>query len=112
MHIFRIDQSVTKRNYFKMLTKGTYGNMRSRQAKLHHGRGLFCTRKPSKTGCENNINTHCQHSQVKLLREQMFTDEDMAETSLIISMDDKATLKPGTDMNGNSKAEDYNTIKL
>ena len=73
-------------------------NSRSRQAKFHHGLGLFCTRKPSKSGCENNENTHHQRAQISLLRDQMFTNPDIASSSIIISMDDKASLKPGTDV--------------
>ena len=73
-------------------------NVRSRQAQFHHGKGLFCSKKPSKTSCENNINTHHQRAQVKLLRKDMFTDPVKAKSSLAISMDDKATLKPGTDV--------------
>ena len=62
------------------------------------GKGIFCTRKPPKTGKQENETTHHQRCHVKLLKEDMFTSKDMAAKSLIKSMDDKATVKPGTDI--------------
>ncbi len=74
-------------------------NKRSRQAKKHHGRALFCTRKPPKSGCQENENTHHQRSHVKPLREEMFSvSDETASKSVLISMDDKAHLKPGSDI--------------
>lgn len=87
---------IKSRSTIQLLSKPR--NIRSRQAKYHHGRGLFCTKRPSKTGCENNVNTHHQRAQVKLLREEMFSDPEKGKSAFIISMDDKATLKPGTDV--------------
>jgi hypothetical protein len=73
-------------------------NSRSRQAKFHHGRGLFCTRKPPKNDKDENENTHHQRAQVRLLKQDMFLDKMIASHSLIISSDDKAYLRPGTDV--------------
>jgi hypothetical protein len=74
-------------------------NTRSKQAKFHGGHGLFCTRKPPKDDKEDNENTHHQRSQVKLLKEDLFSiSKDMSANYLIISMDDKAHLKPATDV--------------
>jgi hypothetical protein len=87
---------IKSRSTIQLLSKPRHKS--SREAKLHHGRGLFCTKKPSKSGCENNVNTHHQRAQVKLLREELFSNEESSKTALIISMDDKASLKPGTDI--------------
>ena len=74
-------------------------NKRSKQAKQHNGRALFCTQKPQKSGCQENENTHHQRCHVKLVREDMFTtSNENASKSLLISMDDKAHLKPGTNI--------------
>jgi hypothetical protein len=96
-HLASRDKSlIHSKSTIQLLSKPR--DKRSRQARYHHGSGLFCTRKPPKIGGDDNENTHYQRAQVKPIKEQMFTDKDNAKTSVIISMDDKATLKPGTDI--------------
>ena len=93
----RNKETIKSSSTIRLLSKPRKKN--SRQSKFHHGRGLFCTRKPPKSGCQENENTHYQRSHVKLLKEDMFmSSQAMASMSLLISMDDKATVKPGTDI--------------
>jgi hypothetical protein len=74
-------------------------NKRSIEAKHHKGKGLFCTRKPPKKANDDNENTHHQRSHVKLVKCDMFSkSSNLSENSLIISSDDKANLRPGTDV--------------
>ncbi|CAC5384129.1 unnamed protein product [Mytilus coruscus] len=58
---------------------------------------LLC-KKPPKTVSKLHKTTHHQRSHVKVNRESMFTPEDMHNVSLEVSMDDKAYLRPGTDV--------------
>ncbi|CAC5384100.1 unnamed protein product [Mytilus coruscus] len=68
------------------------------EGKRHCGKWLFCAKKPPKTESELHETTHHQRSHVKVNRESMFTLEDMHNVSLEVSMDDKAYLRPGTDV--------------
>jgi hypothetical protein len=70
-------------------------NKRSHQAKLHIGKGLFCTKKPPKAEDCDNENTHHQRSHCKNVREFLFSDNGK-EFAFMKSMDDKAYIRPGT----------------
>jgi hypothetical protein len=71
-------------------------NKRSHQAKLHRGKGLFCTKKPPKAEDCDNENTHHQRSHCKNVREFLFSDPNTKEFAFMKSMDDKAYIRPGT----------------
>ncbi|XP_035690603.1 uncharacterized protein LOC118425678 [Branchiostoma floridae] len=73
-------------------------NVRSIQAKRHKGKGLWCSKKPPKTEDRDNECTHHQRKHVALAKEHLFGKESEASRNhgLIISMDDKAYLRPGT----------------
>ena len=71
--------------------------IRSRAAKLHCGKSLFCARKPPKTELHSTISTHHQRAHIRNVKHDMFKPENNNQ-SLIISFDDKAYLRPGTDV--------------
>lgn len=71
-------------------------NKRSRQAKLHLGKGLFCTKKPPKAEDCDNENTHHQRSHCKNVREFLFSDTNNKKFAFMKSKDDKAYIRPGT----------------
>lgn len=71
-------------------------NVRSIQAKLHVGKGLFCTSKPPKAEDKDNESTHHQRAHVKNIKQFLFKDADTAKYALLHSMDDKAYIRPGT----------------
>ncbi len=71
-------------------------NKRSRQAKLHIGKGLFCTKKPPKAEDKDNVNTHHQRAHIKNIQMKLFESVDSAKWAYIHSMDDKAYVRPGT----------------
>ncbi|XP_032235410.2 uncharacterized protein LOC5510379 [Nematostella vectensis] len=71
-------------------------NVRSRQAKLHIGKGLFCTKKPPKAEDCDNENTHHQRSHCKNVQQFLSSDKSKQKFSFIKSMDDKAYIRPGT----------------
>ncbi|XP_035659798.1 uncharacterized protein LOC118404665 [Branchiostoma floridae] len=73
-------------------------NVRSKQAKRHKGKGLWCSKKPPKTEDRDNECTHHQRKHVALAKEHLFGNgTDVSKShGLIISMDDKAYLRPGT----------------
>ena len=72
-------------------------NKASRAAKAHIGKWLFCAKKPPKTEREANECTHHQRKHVKNAKISIF-QEGRENHSLILSMDDKAYLRPGTDV--------------
>ena len=77
-------------------TRARATNKRSRQAKRHLGKGLWCSKKPPKTEDRGNECTHHQRKQVQLAKEEFFSGGN-AKGSLCISMDDaKAYLRPET----------------
>ena len=76
-----------------VLNRGRPKNLSSRQAKLHLGKWLFCAKKPPKTEYEANECTNHQRKHVKNAKLSLF-DKD----GLVLSMDDKAYLRPGTDV--------------
>lgn len=71
-------------------------NKRSRQARLHMGRGLFCTKKPPKAEDRYNLNTHHQRAHCKNVQLYLFNDPVEAKFAYIDSEDDKAYVRPGT----------------
>jgi hypothetical protein len=70
-------------------------NIKSRQAKLHRGKGLFCSKKPPKAEDLDNENTHYQRAHVKHLKMALFS-ADSQKFSIAESIDDKCYLRPGT----------------
>lgn len=78
-----------------VLNRGRPKNLSSRQAKLHLGKWLFCAKKPPKTEYEANECTHHQRKHVKNAKLSLFEKD---KDGLVLSMDDKAYLRPGTDV--------------
>ena len=72
-------------------------NKASRAANAHIGKWLFCAKKPPKTEREANECTHHQRKHVKNAKISIF-QKGRENRSLILSMDDKAYLRPGTDV--------------
>lgn len=87
-----IRSAVTVSNLSKMR------NIRSRQARLHTGRGQFCTKKPNIGEDSSNENTH--HQRAHELNVKRFfcpnRNKDIHTFTFIQSMDDKAYLRAGT----------------
>ena len=79
-------------------------NSRSRQAKLHRGSGLFCTRALYKADDKHNENTHHRRAFKKNVRDFFFSSitESERKFCLMRSIDDKAYLRPGTSEGFNS----------
>jgi hypothetical protein len=75
-------------------------NKRSLQSRRHIGKGLFCAKKPPKTEDKSNVCTHHQRCHVKNEKHAMFgiKNKDAWHFNLIISKDDKAYIRPGTDV--------------
>ena len=69
----------------------------SRAAKLHCGKSLFCSRKPPKTEWHSTISTYHQRAHIRNVKHDMFKPRNKNQ-SLFISFDDKAYLRPGTDV--------------
>ncbi len=80
-----------------MLNRARPKCVRSRAAKLHCGKSLFCSRKPPKTELHSTISTHHQRAHIRNVKHDMFKPKNKNQ-SLIISFDDKAHLRPGTDV--------------
>ena len=72
-------------------------NIRSHAAKAHIGNVLFCTKTSPKTGNNDTISTHHQRAHMKNIEDCIF-DEYLKNNSMYISMNDKAYLRPGTDV--------------
>ena len=70
------------------------------QRRRHRGAMLFCTKKlASKNEEHSTETTHHQRAHVKLNRFDMFSEQSLLKRfSLEISMDDKAYIRPGTDV--------------
>ena len=77
--------------------RGKPRNVRSRAAKSHKGKWLWCTKKTPKTEDHDTECIHHQRAYVRNAKLTMFA-EDQKENSLLVSMDDKAYLRPGTDV--------------
>ena len=80
-----------------VMNRGKPSNIRSHAAKAHIGNALFCTKRPPKTGENDTISTHRQRAHIKNIKHCIF-DENLKNNSMYISMDDKAYLRPGTDV--------------
>ena len=72
-------------------------NKASRAAKAHIGKWLFCAKKPPKTEREANECTHHQRKHVKNAKISIF-QKGRENHGLVLSMEDKAYLRPGTDV--------------
>lgn len=70
-------------------------NIRSRAAKQHRGKWLFCSKKPPKTEDDSVETTHYQRAHVRNAKYELAKQNP--GNSLVCSMDDKAYLRPGTD---------------
>ena len=77
--------------------QGKPRNIRSMAAKSHKGKWLWCTKKPPKTEDHDTESTHHQRAHVRNAKHRIFGDDEK-DHSLLISMDDKAYLRPGTDV--------------
>lgn len=80
-----------------VLNRGRPKNKASRSAKAHIGKWLFCAKKPPKTEHEANECTHHQRKHVKNVKLSIF-EPGKEKEGLVVSMDDKAYLRPGTDV--------------
>ena len=69
--------------------------MSSKAAKSHLGKWLFCAKKTPKTEYEQNECTRHQRKHVKNAKLSLFEKDN---DGLVISMDDKAYLRPETDV--------------
>ena len=67
------------------------------EGKKHRGGMLFCTKKPPKTEVDSNETTRHQKALVKLLN-VFGQDSTLKSYGMEISMDDKAYIRPGTDV--------------
>ncbi|CAB4005466.1 RNA-directed DNA polymerase from transposon X-element [Paramuricea clavata] len=84
--------------------QGKPKNIRSIAAKSHVGKWLWCSKKPPKTEDHDTVSTHHQRAHVLNAKLTMFS-ENQKEHRLVVSMDDKAYLRPGTDVGArNTKA--------
>ena len=84
--------------------RGKPKNVRSIAAKAHIGKWLWCAKKPPKTEDHDTVSTHHQRAHVLNAKLTMFS-ESQKKHSLVVSMDDKAYLRPGTDVGArNTKA--------
>ncbi|XP_070561926.1 uncharacterized protein [Ptychodera flava] len=81
-------------------------NIRSQTAKRHLGSWLFCAKKPPKTEESVSVSTHYQRAHIKSIKHDMFSKNH--GKCLVLSMDDKAYLRPGTDVG----ARNVKTMKV
>ena len=95
-HLYRKGKKLIK-SATTVLNRGRPGNKSSRAAKAHLGKWLFCSKKPPKTEQVSNECTHHQRKHVKNAKLSIFEKEGEKE-GLVISVDDKAYLRPGTDV--------------
>lgn len=79
-----------------VLNRARPRNVRSIAARAHKGKWLFCAKKPLKTENKENVCTKHQRKHVCNVKQTMFSGNCKGE-GLVISMDDKAYLRPGTD---------------
>ena len=111
-HRVKFDDLLSLANYSlakrgkKLLRSASTVYLRSRPKQLntiegrrHVGKWLFCTKKPPKTESHSNETTHHQRAHIKLNRIDVFQQEsEFKELGVEISFDDKAYLRPGTDV--------------
>lgn len=79
-----------------VLNRARPRNVCSIAARAHKGKWLFCAKKPPKTENDENECTKHQRKHVRNVKLSLFSDSCKGE-GLVISMDDKAYLRPGTD---------------
>ena len=77
--------------------RGKPRNIKSVAAKAHRGKWLGCAKKPPKTEESETVSTHHQHAHIRNAKFSMFAKEQ-EKHNVVISMDDKAYLRPGTDV--------------
>ena len=100
-----VNYSLAKRGK-KLLRSASTVYLRSRPKQLntiegrtHVGKWLFSTKKPPKTESHSNETTHHQRAHIKLNRIDVFQHKsEFKELGVEISFDDKACLRPGTDV--------------
>ena len=80
-----------------MTNRGKPRNVKSLAAKTHHGKWLWCAKKPPKTEASDTESTHHQRAHIRNAKFKMFA-KGHEKHSVVISMDDKAYLRPGTDV--------------
>ena len=80
-----------------VLNRGRPKNINSRAAKAHCGKSLFCSKKPPKTESESGLATHHQRAHIRNCKFDMFKRRNKTR-SLMISFDDKAYIRPGSDV--------------
>ena len=111
-HRVKFDDLLSLANYSlakrgkKLLRSASTVYLRSRSKQLntiegrrHVGKGLFCTKNHPKTKSHSNETTHHQRAHIKLNRTDVFQQEsEFKELDVEISFDDKAYLRPGTDV--------------
>ena len=66
-------------------TRARATNTRSRQAKRHLGKGLWCSKKPPKTEDRGNECTHHQRKQVQLAKEEFFSGDNANRNEGVVS---------------------------
>lgn len=87
----------TLKSVTAVYNRGRARNKRSRQAKLHIGLGLFCTKKAPKGEDNENETTHYLRSFKRNVdRHHYVANKADAAYVLEVSSDDKAYLQPGT----------------
>ena len=64
--------------------------------KTFTGKTLFCSKKPPKTGDNENVLTHHQRKHVELLKLHLFADCEDHKWAMEVSADDKAYVRPET----------------
>ena len=111
-HKVKFDNLLSLANYSlakggkKLLRSASTVYLRSRPKQLntiegrrHVEKWLFCTKKPLKTESHGNETTHHQRAHIKLNRIDVFQQEsEFKKLSVEILFDDKAYLRPGTDV--------------
>lgn len=95
---YRFKQGKTRiKSATTLLNRARPRNARSIAARAHKGKWLFCAKKPPKTENNENVCPKHQRNHVCNVKQSMFSGNCKGE-GLVISMDDKAYLRPGTDM--------------
>lgn len=95
-HLYRKGKKLIK-SATTVMNRGRPRDKSSLAAKAHLGKWLFSSKKPPKTEQLSNKCTHHQRKHMKNAKLSIFEKEGEKE-GLVISMDDKAYLCPGTDV--------------
>ena len=95
-HLYRKGKKLIK-SATTVLNRGRPRNKSSRSAKARLGKWLLCSKKSPKTEQVSNECTHHQRKHVKNAKLSIF-EKEVEKEGLVISMDDKAYLRPGTDV--------------